>query len=257
MKIKELIDQTGVSRQTIHYYLREGLLQKPKKTKLNQAEYGQDHVERLLLVKELQERFFLPLSVIKGVISTMHDLNRSESFLRVKAENFKPREQFLPERIVGEEAFLTETGMTAERLGDFEGYGIISPTITRGRKIFGQDDISIGRAIGTMRRIGLSHERGFPRNGLKQLKKYFEKVVSQFGEIFVERGSNLMPLERLEEMQKPATEVMAVFFYHLFRRLSREEVTRRIAQKRSTPRKISLKSAKNGDSKSNTAAVPL
>jgi hypothetical protein len=73
-------------------------------------------VERLLLVKKFQGCFFLPLSVIKGVITTMHDLNRSDSFLRVKAENFKPREQFLPERIIGEKAFLAETGMTSGRL---------------------------------------------------------------------------------------------------------------------------------------------
>jgi DNA-binding transcriptional MerR regulator len=234
MKMKDLIDQTGASRQTIHYYLREGLLEKPEKTKLNQAEYSQQHVERLLFVKELQECFFLPLSVIKGVITTMHDLNRSDSFLRVKAENFKPREQFLPERIIGEKAFLAETGMTAERLADFERYGIISPMVTRGRKVYAQDDISIGRAIGTMRRIGLSHERGFPRNGLKQLKKTFAKVVSQFGGIFVENGSKVLSLEELEEMQKPATEVMAVFFYHLFRRLSRQDLNSRIAEKRSS-----------------------
>jgi DNA-binding transcriptional MerR regulator len=41
MKIKDLIYQTGASRQMIHYYLREGLLEKPQKTKLNQAEYSQ------------------------------------------------------------------------------------------------------------------------------------------------------------------------------------------------------------------------
>jgi DNA-binding transcriptional MerR regulator len=240
MKMKELMDQTGVSRQTVHYYLREGLLQQSEKTNSNQAEYGPQHVERLHLIKELQERFFLPLLVIKGVIANMQEMNRSDSTLRVKAEYFNPREQFMPERIQGEQAFLSETGMTAERLADFERYGIISPTVTRLHKIYSQDDISIGRAIGTMRRIGLSHDKGFPRDGLKQLKKTFEKVVAQFGEIFVEKGSPLMSLEDLQTLQKPATEVMAVFFYHLFRRLSREDVTRRITAKQGTtmrPRK--------------------
>jgi DNA-binding transcriptional MerR regulator len=231
MKIRELIKETGISRQTIHYYLREGLLQKPEKTKRNQASYGPEHVERLYLVKELQERFFLPLSVIKGIVANMQGMDRSDSTLRVKAEHFKPMEQFLPERIRGEEAFLSETGMTAERLVDFERYGIISPTIDRGVKVYGQDDISIGRTIGTMRRIGLSHHKGFPRDGLKQLKNIFQNVVSRFGEIYVEKGSALMSLEDLKNLQKPATEVIAVFLYHLFRRLSREDITRRITAK--------------------------
>lgn len=228
MKIKDIINQTGASRQTIHYYLREGILPKPKKTNLNQAEYGQEHIERLLLIRELQERFFLPLSVIKGVISNMSNLDRSDFFLRVKAEHFKPKSQFLPEQIVGEENFLKETGLTVSRLTDFEKYGIISPTIKRGRKVYSQDDISIGKVIGTMRRIGLSHENGFPRDGLKRLKKSFEKVALQFGKMFVESGSKNMAAEGLDILKKPATEVMAVFFYHLFRRLSREDLDRRL-----------------------------
>jgi DNA-binding transcriptional MerR regulator len=257
MKISELIDQTGASRQTIHYYLREGLLQKPEKINFNQATYGQEHVERLLLIKELQERFFLPLSIIKGVVANMQNLNRSDSTLRVKAESFIPREQFLPEPIRGERAFLKETGMAAERLTDFEKCGIISPTLIRGQKIYGQDDISIGRAIGTMRRIGLSHEKGFPRDGLKQLKKTFGKVVTQFGEIYVEKGSRLLSPEEFQNLQKPATEVMAAFFYHLFRRLSREDITRRIAQKRSTPKATPRKRDKSGTSEHTSLTVSL
>ena len=136
MKIKNVIDSTGASRQTIHYYLREGLLPKPRKTNSNQAEYDQMHVDRILLIKDLKDRFFLPLSVIKEVIGSMGNLDRNDSMLRLKAENLAPLTQFLPETIINEKSFLKETGLSAQRLSHFEKYGIISPTVINGKKIY-------------------------------------------------------------------------------------------------------------------------
>lgn len=228
MKIKDLIYLTGVSRQTIHYYLREGLLPKPKKTKLNQAEYDQEHVERLLLIKELQERFFLPLSVIKEIILNMRDFNRTDSSLRVKAENFTPLAQFLPDRVEGESSFLNETGLSSDRLAHFEEFGIITPLVTGGKKIYSQDDISIGKILGTMRRVGFSVEKGFPEDALRMVKEKFEKIVGQFNQMFVETGHRIMPAEELEALKKPATELMAVFFYHLYRRIARQDLNQRM-----------------------------
>ena len=39
MKISELVKQTQVSKETIHYYIREGLLPRPRKLGKNVAEY--------------------------------------------------------------------------------------------------------------------------------------------------------------------------------------------------------------------------
>ena len=65
MKIGELVKRTGVPKETIHYYIREGLLRKPRKSGSNVAEYTEGHVERILLVKELRDIFFLPIHDIK------------------------------------------------------------------------------------------------------------------------------------------------------------------------------------------------
>ena len=67
MKIKELTEKTGAPKQTIHYYLKSGLLPKPRKTGANSAQYSSVHVERIRLIKSLQENFFLPLAVIKKI----------------------------------------------------------------------------------------------------------------------------------------------------------------------------------------------
>ena len=68
MKISKLVQRTRVSKETVHYYIREGLLPKPRKRGRNIADYDEGYVERIRLIKELQDRYFLPLAVIKNIL---------------------------------------------------------------------------------------------------------------------------------------------------------------------------------------------
>lgn len=74
-KMKDLIEKTGISRETIHFYLTEGLLPEPKKTSKNMSWYSQEHVNRLNTIKELQEKQFLPLKAIKVILNNVTDHN--------------------------------------------------------------------------------------------------------------------------------------------------------------------------------------
>jgi DNA-binding transcriptional MerR regulator len=66
--MRDLCQATGLERQTIHFYIQEGLLPEGKKTGRNMAYYGEDHLERLRLIKKLQEERFLPLRAIRAVL---------------------------------------------------------------------------------------------------------------------------------------------------------------------------------------------
>jgi DNA-binding transcriptional MerR regulator len=79
MTIGELSRRTGVSTQTIHYYLKEGLLPKPVKTSKTWAYYTYAHVERINMVRNLKERYFFPLKVIKGIIA---EVSSHQSLMR-------------------------------------------------------------------------------------------------------------------------------------------------------------------------------
>ena len=68
MKMKELEQRTGIGREAIRFYIREGLLEEPERPKKNVAIYSENHVERILLIKKLQDERFLPLTVIKDVL---------------------------------------------------------------------------------------------------------------------------------------------------------------------------------------------
>jgi DNA-binding transcriptional MerR regulator len=68
LRMSELAEASGVSTGTIKHYLREGLLPEPVRTSRNMAYYPPDFVDRIRLIKRLQEERFLPLRLIKGVL---------------------------------------------------------------------------------------------------------------------------------------------------------------------------------------------
>jgi DNA-binding transcriptional MerR regulator len=84
LKISELAAQSGVSAGTIKHYLREGLLggeDQIIRTSRNMAYYPPDFVDRIRLIKRLQEERFMPLRHIKNVL----DLDETERLTRGQA----------------------------------------------------------------------------------------------------------------------------------------------------------------------------
>src|SRR5882762_2728026 len=68
LKMSELAERSGVSAGTIKHYLREGLLPEPVRTSRNMAYYPPEFVDRIQLIKRLQEERFMPLKVIREVM---------------------------------------------------------------------------------------------------------------------------------------------------------------------------------------------
>ncbi|GAA2093038.1 MerR family transcriptional regulator [Actinomadura alba] len=69
MKISELSDRSGLTVQTIKFYLREGLMPKGAATGATRAEYGDGHLERLRLIRAMREVGDLPVFAIKRIIA--------------------------------------------------------------------------------------------------------------------------------------------------------------------------------------------
>ena len=70
MRMAELAARSGVARETIHFYLREGLLPRPAKGGRTVAYYGEEHLERLRLIRHLREDKYLPIAVIRRLLSS-------------------------------------------------------------------------------------------------------------------------------------------------------------------------------------------
>jgi DNA-binding transcriptional MerR regulator len=65
LKMSELVRESGVSKELVHHYLREGLLPRPA----SHALYSQRHLRLLRLIKRLREERFLPLTVIREIVT--------------------------------------------------------------------------------------------------------------------------------------------------------------------------------------------
>lgn len=64
MRISDLEKKTGISRGTIHYYIREGLVSQPNRTGKTMAYYTEGHIDELVEIKRLRDGGF-PVSHIR------------------------------------------------------------------------------------------------------------------------------------------------------------------------------------------------
>ncbi|MFO0761147.1 MAG: MerR family transcriptional regulator [Byssovorax sp.] len=70
LRMADLVARSGVARETIHFYLREGLLPKPRKAGRTVAYYGEEHLVRLRTIRRLREEKYLPLAVIRRLLDS-------------------------------------------------------------------------------------------------------------------------------------------------------------------------------------------
>lgn len=68
-KIADLERLSGASRETIRYYLNEGLLPPPIRSARNMAWYSERHLEALQVVQTLRRERFLPLRAIRTLVT--------------------------------------------------------------------------------------------------------------------------------------------------------------------------------------------
>lgn len=68
IKMSTLTKESGFSKSTILYYIKEGLLPKPKKPKPNLHLYSDNSIKILEFIKYLQEHFHYSIAEIKSII---------------------------------------------------------------------------------------------------------------------------------------------------------------------------------------------
>ncbi|MEY2228233.1 MerR family transcriptional regulator [Streptomyces sp. BF23-19] len=81
MKISELSRRTGVPVASIKYFLRQGLLPVGRATAATLAEYGEEHAQRLRLIKALTTLGGLSIAATREVLGAVDQAHSSESAL--------------------------------------------------------------------------------------------------------------------------------------------------------------------------------
>lgn len=73
MRLAELSERSGVSTATIKYYLREGLLAPGRQVNATTAEYDEEHLRRLRLVRAMIQVGRLPVATVREVLGHVDD----------------------------------------------------------------------------------------------------------------------------------------------------------------------------------------
>ncbi|MEX0992711.1 MAG: MerR family transcriptional regulator [Solirubrobacterales bacterium] len=238
LRMRELAQEAGVPAATIKHYLREGLLPEPIKTAPNMAYYPREFVERVKLIKQLQEERFLPLKVIKEILEQGEGQGGAQ---RLRA--LIDLEDRVLERVMSGQ---DSQGMTDAEVRDaydlpdevmerLERLEVLTPTTTkRGGKRFGPEDVQIVAAIGRMRSSGYSERLGFTVYDALIYKRHLEALVHEEIGVMMERLAGEMDTEEaadlLERAIDPIRELVAAMRAKL---LISELQARRAAQRQS------------------------
>lgn len=214
LKISDLSKITGVPKSTIHYYVKMGLLPSPIKTSQNMAYYDEKCIEQVSLIKELQERKFIPLEHIKHLL--WHVINGGvPAKLLVNTHkmifDFKsPREKFL-----SLQQYIKKTGLTEEEVSKARSFRLLLPSGPE-KTPFDSDDVRTGIIQKKLIDAGISLEDLFyyPKMVDEIVKKdieLHEKVTASF-----EKTDQVKFFNVTEMMLESAGIVREYFFKRLF-----------------------------------------
>jgi DNA-binding transcriptional MerR regulator len=200
MRMRELEARSGVGRETIRFYIREGLLPEPARAARNSASYSEAHVTRLVAIKRLQEERFLPLAVIRGLLDR-DDGTDAERWLEPDA--FPGLDAVLRSRIdhnaprVAVAAALAASGGTAETLAEMVANSIV--TVDAAGTMTARDT-AILRTLGDLDRIGFSKEHGFTPGMIRMYHDFIDWVTTQEMRFFFEHTAGQVDEPKAADM---------------------------------------------------------
>jgi DNA-binding transcriptional MerR regulator len=220
LRMRELAEASGVSGPTIKHYLREGLLPEPVKTSRNMAYYPPEFVDRIKLIKRLQEERFLPLKAIKTVLD--EDPDRAEAMLELG-------DQILDRALAGERSRTSAAevrkryGVPKEVLDRLAELEVLTPN-SRG---YSPSDVTIIEAISRFRAGGYDEQIGFTVYDTLRYKAALEELVRQEVDVVMERLAGEVPSERVVEMLEVGAQPLKDLIAALHTKLMVAELERR------------------------------
>ena len=197
LKMSELAERSGVSAGTIKHYLREGLLGEGDeivRTSRNMAYYPPDYVDRIQLIKRLQEDRFMPLRVIRGMMES--EPERARALIELEDRIIERAvEQREGQRMSGAEA-RARYEIPRNVLDRLAELGVLTPT-SRG---YDADDVKIIEAVSRFRAGGYDEQLGFTVFDTLRYRDALEPLVAEEVRILLDRLAGEVDVDRALEI---------------------------------------------------------
>ncbi len=198
LKMSELAERSGVSAGTIRYYLREGLLGEGAdivRTSRNMAYYPPGYVQRIELIKRLQEKRFMPLRLIKGALEDdpgrLDALIELEDRILERALAGAEDSRRVPAKVVRERYEIPRNVL--DRLAEI---GVLTPN----RNGYEQDDVKIIEAIASFRAGGYEEALGFTVYDTLRYREALEPLVHEEVRALLDRLAGEVEVDRAMEI---------------------------------------------------------
>jgi DNA-binding transcriptional MerR regulator len=197
LKISELAQRSGVSTGTIKHYLREGLLgtgEAVVRTSRNMAYYPSDYVDRVRLIKRLQEQRFMPLRVIRELIAD--DPDAAARLIELEDRILERAIALRDAGRVSRTEVLATYGVPANVLDRLAEIGVLTPN----RRGYDSDDVAIIAAISRFRAGGYEEALGFTVYDTLRYREALEPLVAQEVAVLLERLAGKVEVDRAVEI---------------------------------------------------------
>jgi DNA-binding transcriptional MerR regulator len=201
LKMSELAERSGVPAATIKHYLREGVLgpdEEVVRTSRNMAYYPPHFVERIQLVRRLQEERFMPLKVIRELIANSPEL--SEKLVEIEDRILQRAAERDESARISRKQVQDTYDLPRAVLDRLEEIGVLSGT-SRG---YDWDDVAIIEAISRFRAGGYEESLGFTVYDTLRYKDAFEPLVREEVDTLVTRVATQVDTERALEIIESA-----------------------------------------------------
>ena len=220
-RMRDLCRLTGLERQAIHYYIKEGLLPAGEKTGRNTALYGEAHVRRLQLIRRLQHERFLPLKAIRALLD-----QQDESFTRDQRRFLATIRDRLPSDWTGAPSdatmtlaqdVLARTGVEAAELDALVERGSVrARRAGDGQWLVAEEDVWVVESWAAFRAAGFSRELGFEAEVLELDDDVVQDLVRRQAALITPRLAGRDPAE-VAEMMLSAMPVVHDYIVRLHR----------------------------------------
>jgi DNA-binding transcriptional MerR regulator len=197
-RMKDLCDRTGLPRQAIHFYIQQGLLPEGEKTGRNMAYYGEAHVERLKLIKQLQHERFLPLRAIRAVLDEEDDgftQPQRRFFLDLKHRMGSVATGSAEETLVPLHPLLLRAGVSREDAEELSRIGVLEVVKKRGQKHIAKEDTWLLELWGELRASGFTRALGFVPEDVTIFAQALEAMFAKERAMLKDRLATLPPAE--------------------------------------------------------------
>jgi DNA-binding transcriptional MerR regulator len=219
LKMSELAEASGVSAGTIKHYLREGLLPEPVKTSRNMAYYPPDFVERIRLIKQLQEERFMPLKVIRRILD--EDPERAHALVELE-DKILERAQRGDQRRVPRREVEERYGIPRDALERMEEIGVLTPN-SRG---YAERDVQIIEAISRFRAGGYDERIGFTVYDTLRYRDALQRLVEEEVRVVIERLAGEVEPDRVVELMEAGAEPLRDLIAAMHSKLLVQELRR-------------------------------